>query len=233
MKNNIIIFGYGLGISRALAYRFGQEGYIVGLVARDKKKLEEQVLELRLANIDAHFFCSDLSQTENIPELIHQIKNQFGEIKNIHWNAFHDIEGDLLTINPFDLTKSLHLRVSSYIATVQACMDDLKNNKGCVLSTNGVFALDLNEVDLIAKEYAALSIAATSQYKTTNLLALSLKSSQIYVGQVIVNGFVEGTPGVESKLYTIAPKTVADQFWDLHQNKNQTTALCGRALQVA
>lgn len=37
MKNNIIIFGYGLGISRALAYRFGQEGYIVGLVARDKK----------------------------------------------------------------------------------------------------------------------------------------------------------------------------------------------------
>lgn len=56
MKNNIIIFGYGLGISRALAYRFGQEGYIVGLVARDKKKLEEQVLELRLANIDAHFF---------------------------------------------------------------------------------------------------------------------------------------------------------------------------------
>ena len=65
-------------------------------------------------------------QTENIPELIHQIKNQFGEIKNIHWNAFHDIEGDLLTLNPFDLTKSFHLRVSSYIATVQACMDDLK-----------------------------------------------------------------------------------------------------------
>lgn len=48
-----------------------------------------------------------------------------------------------------------------------------------------------------------------------------------------MNGFVEGTAGAESKLYTIAPKTVADQFWDLHQKKNQTTALCGRALQVA
>ncbi|MHA3056093.1 SDR family NAD(P)-dependent oxidoreductase [Acinetobacter sp. ANC 4633] len=233
MKNNIIIFGYGLGISRALAYRFGQEGYIVGLVARNKEKLEEQVLELQLANIDAHFFCSDLSKTEEIPKLIHEIKNQFGEIKNIHWNAFHDIEGDLLTINPSDLTKSFHLRVSSYIATVQACLNDLKNNQGSILSTNGVFALDLNEIDMIAQEYAALSIAVASQYKTTNLLAHSLKNLQVYIGQVIVNGFVEGTSGAENKLYTIAPEAVADQFWELHQQKDRTTVLCGRALKAA
>lgn len=233
MKNNIIIFGYGLGISRALAYRFGREGYAVGLVARNQEKLEEEVSQLRLANIDAHFFSCDLSQIEDLPKLIDQIKDQFGEIKNIHWNAFHDFAGNLLNINPLELSQSFHLRVSSYIATVQACLEDLKKNQGSILSTNGVFALDLHEVDGVAKEYSALAIAAAAQYKTTNLLARSLTDATVYVGQVIVNGFVDGTPGAENQLHTVTPEAVAEQFWELHHKKNQTTALCGRTIKVA
>ncbi|MGP2451967.1 SDR family NAD(P)-dependent oxidoreductase [Acinetobacter baumannii] len=233
MRNNIIIFGYGTGISRALAYRFGREGYSVGLVARNAEKLKQAILELNTHNIEAYAFSSDLSDIENIPELIKKIKNQFGEIKNIHWNAFHEIEGNLLEANPLDLTKSFHIRVSSYIATVQACLNDLKRNQESILSTNGIFALDLVGVDLVAKEYSSLAIAASAQYKTTNLLAHTLADSDVYVSQVIVNGFVDGTPGSEDKAYTVHPETIAEQFWSLQQHKKETSVLCGKTIKVA
>ena len=230
MNNNIIIFGYGSGISRALAYRFGKEGYAVGLVARNAAKLEQAVSELKQNNIEAYPFTCDLAELEKIPELILQIKAQVGEIKNIHWNAFHDVEGNLLETNPIELTKSFHIRVSSYIATVQACLSDLKRNQGSILSTNGVFSLDLVGVDLVAKEYAPLAVAAVAQYKTTNLLAHSLANSNVFVGQVIVNGFIDDAPHSGNKAYTLHPETVAEQFWDLQQHKQKTAVMCGQTI---
>ena len=126
MNNNIIIFGYGTGISKAVAHKFGKEGYKIGLVARNAQKLEKAILELKAQGIEAYAFACDLAVLEDIPNLIKRIKDQLGEIKNIHWNAFHDIEGNILETPPLELTKSFHIRVSSYIATVQACLGDLE-----------------------------------------------------------------------------------------------------------
>lgn len=233
MNNNIIIFGYGSGTSRAVAYQFGQRGYAIGLVARNAEKLKEAISELKSANIEAHAFVCDLSDITKIPELIAEIQNQFKVIKNIHWNAFHDIEGNLTDVAHADINTSFQVRVSSYIATIQACLDDLKLSHGSILSTNGIFALDLNEVHQISQEYALLAIAATAQYKTTNLFSHTLKNSNVYVGQVIVNGFIEGTSGSKGRAYTVHPEEIAVSFWELHQNKNTTTALCGAAINIA
>jgi len=233
MNNNIIIFGYGTGISKAVAHKFGKEGYKIGLVARNAEKLEKAILELKTQGIEAYAFTCDLAVLEDIPNLVKRIKDQFGEIKNIHWNAFHDIEGNILETNPLDLTQSFHIRVSSYIATVQACLRDLEKNNGSILSTNGIFAFDAVGIDLVAKEYSSLAIAAAAQYKTTNLLAHSLADSNVYVSQVIVNGFVDGTPGAQDKSYTVHPETIAEQFWSLHQHKQETVSLCGEAIQAA
>ncbi|AFI97272.1 SDR family NAD(P)-dependent oxidoreductase [Acinetobacter baumannii] len=233
MNNNIIIFGYGTGISKAVAHKFGKEGYKIGLVARNAQKLEKAILELKAQGIEAYAFACDLAVLEDIPNLIKRIKDQLGEIKNIHWNAFHDIEGNILETPPLELTKSFHIRVSSYIATVQACLGDLEKNHGSILSTNGIFAFDAVGIDLVAKEYSSLATTAAAQYKATNLLAHSLADSNVYVSQVIVNGFVDGRPEAKDKTYTVHPETVAEQFWYLHQHKQETVSLCGEAIQAA
>jgi hypothetical protein len=88
-------------------------------------------------------------------------------------------------------------------------------------------------IDLVAKEYTSLAITAAAQYKTTNLLAHSLADSNVYVSQVIVNGFVDGTSGAQDKTYTVHPETIAEQFWYLHQRKQETVSLCGEAIQAA
>lgn len=57
MNNNIIIFGYGTGISKAVAHKFGKEGYKIGLVARNAQKLEKAILELKAQGIGSLRFC--------------------------------------------------------------------------------------------------------------------------------------------------------------------------------
>lgn len=232
MNNNIIIFGYGSGTSRALACQFGQQGYTVGLVARNAQKLEEAVAELTSFNIEAYGFTCDLGDVSKIPELITKIRHQFGVINNIHWNAFHHIEGNLTEVEHIDISTSFNVRVASYIATIQACLEDLKSSQGSILSTNGVFALDFNEVHQISQQYALLAIAATAQYKTTQLLSHTLADSNVYVGQVIVNGFIEGTSGSRGRPNTVHPEDIAASFWNLHHHKNATTVVCGTALNI-
>ncbi|MFY0034612.1 short-chain dehydrogenase, partial [Acinetobacter baumannii] len=33
--------------------------------------------------------------------------------------------------------------------------------------------------------------------------------------------------------YAVHPETVAEQFWYLHQHKQETVSLCGEAIQAA
>lgn len=35
------------------------------------------------------------------------------------------------------------------------------------------------------------------------------------------------------KTYAVHPETVAEQFWYLHQHKQETVSLCGEAIQAA
>ena len=109
------------------------------------------------------------------------------------------------------------------------CSGDLEKNHGSILSTNGIFAFDAVGIDFVAKEYSSLATTAAAQYKTTNLLAHSLADSNVYVSQVIVNGFVDGTSGAQDKTYTVHPETIAEQFWYLHQHKQETVSFCGEA----
>ncbi len=64
--------------------------------------------------------------------------------------------------------------MSSYIATVQACLGDLEKNHGSILSTNGIFAFDAVGIDLVAKEYSSLATTAAAQYKPPTCLPIVL-----------------------------------------------------------
>jgi short-subunit dehydrogenase len=60
-NQTIAIFGAGNGLAASLATRFGREGYGVPLVARRAQPLEERVLELGRADIEATAFPGDLT----------------------------------------------------------------------------------------------------------------------------------------------------------------------------
>lgn len=233
MKNTILICGYGPGISQAVARRFGEAGYSVAIVARNETRLAEAARELSVAGIHAHPFAADLSDAGAVQRVVSEVRNALGPISVLHWNAFLDVKGSVLSVPREDLSKSFQVRVAGYLAAVQGCLKDLEAHKGTVLATSGIMALNEPHIDAFATDYAALAIGVAAQRKATSILAHTLAPRGIHVGEVIVNGFVEGTPGGEGKTMTVAPVDVAEQLWELHRSRDSHSAIVGGAVQLA
>lgn len=230
MKHTILICGYGPGISQAVARRFGKAGHPVAVVARDAQRLAAAVNQLTDEGIQAQGFPADLSDVAAVRQVAAKVRESLGPVGILHWNVFLDIEGDLLSIPPTDLSRSFDLRVACYIAAVQACLADLEAHRGSVLATNGIMALDKPEIDAFATGYAALAISVAAQHKATGILVHTLAPRGIHVGEVVVNGFVAGTPGANGKQNTVAPADVAECFWALHTERQAHSVICGTAV---
>ena len=134
----------------------------------------------------------------------------------LHWNAFMDVEGDLLHAQPAELLQSLNVRVVSYLATVQALLPDLAAQQGAVLATSGIMALQDAHIDDFAKDYGILAVSVAAQHKTNALLARSLARQGVRLCEVVVDGFVQGTPGAEKHANALDPADIAEQFWRLY-----------------
>ncbi|MCS3806546.1 NADP-dependent 3-hydroxy acid dehydrogenase YdfG [Chromobacterium alkanivorans] len=232
MKRVIVICGYGPGISHALAIRFGRAGHPVALLARSAQRLAAAEQELAREGIQARSFVADLSDVERVRHVVRDVRTALGPIGVLHWNAFLDAEGDLLSAPLAELGKSFDIRVLSYLAAVRACLADLEACGGTVLATSGIMALDEPWIDSFAFDYGALAISVAAQHKATGILAQALSPRGIHVGEVIVNGFVAGTPGGTGKSNTVAPVDIAERFWALHTTRQAHSMICGSVLPI-
>lgn len=223
MKKTIVVCGYGVGISRAVARKFSSEGFQLALVARDAKKLTEAAQSFHDAGVVARAFPCDLSDSNAIAPLLASIRAALGPISVLHWNAHSSLGGDLTTTELADLRKNLDLGVVSLVATVQQLLPDLRAAKdsAAVLITGGGFALYEPQIDKLAAKLGSMGLAVTkaAQHKLTGVLHQKLKDEGIYVGEVNVMGLVKGTSHDRGNA-TIEASTVADKFWEIYQARS-------------
>ncbi len=221
MAETIVICGHGVGISNALARRFGKEGYRVAIVARNAERLAAAAQELAKDNIDAKAFPGDLSDPEAVRKLIATIRASLGPIKVLHWNAYFSSAGDLKTASTADLQSVLNVTVHGLVAAVQAALPDLKDQAGAVLVTGGGFAFYDPAVDAAATQWGAagLAIGKAAQHKTVGLLSKALQPEGVYVGEVVVTGLVKGT-AFDSGNATLEASTIAEKFWELYRARD-------------
>ena len=69
MKNSVLIVGAGKGLSSSLAKIFYSNGYKIGLVARNIKKIRHLSSE-----INASLFQFDVSKSENVTRLFEEVE---------------------------------------------------------------------------------------------------------------------------------------------------------------
>lgn len=221
MADTIVVCGYGVGISDAVARRFGKEGYRVAAVARNAERLAGSVAALGKEGIEAKAFPSDLSDPDATRTLIAEIRSKLGPIKVLHWNAYSGGAGDLKTATTDELRSVLNVSVHGLIAATQAALPDLKAQNGAVLVTGGGFAFYDPSVDAAATQWGAagLAIGKAAQHKTVGLLSKALSSEGVYVGEVVVTGLVKGT-AFDSGNATLEASTIAEKFWELYRARD-------------
>ena len=227
MGKTILVVGYGSGISRAVAEKFGSSGYSVALVARTQEKLTAAVSELEAKGVKAAAVPADAGDPASMRAAIAKARAALGPIAAIHWNAYGGAEhGDLLTTDAAAARSVFDSAIVGLLATVQEALPDLEASKeGAVLITNGGFG-DINpQVDAYAtsSKNMGLALANAAKHKLAGLLAERLKGNGIYVGEVVVTDAVKGTPFDQGNA-TLEPATIANKFWELFRARTELRA---------
>jgi short-subunit dehydrogenase len=227
MGKTIIVAGYGPGISRAVAERFGAADFSVALVARNAERLNAAVAELRGRGVAAQAFIADLGDADAVRTVVGKIRDNVGPIGALHWNAYSGAAGNLLEATPADIHAALDVATVSLVTAVQASLADLRAAKGSVLVTNGGLGILDPQMDAAAAGGSmGLALANAVKMKLVATLAAKLKPEGIHVAEVVVCALVKGTAWDRGNA-TLDPALVAEKFWQLHTERRDVSVKIG------
>ena len=234
MAKTILVAGYGVGISAAVAEKFGAEGFQVALVGRTADKLAAGVKSLEAKGIKAAAFTADLGDPAAIRAMVEKVRAAFGPISVLEWTAFSpgSVAGDLLTAKPEEVRSLFDISNVGLLTTVQALLPDLKSEKGAILVTNGGAGFADPKVDAFVTQYGmmGLGVANAAKHKLVGLLAKKLEADGIYVTEIMIAGVIKGTSFDQGNAPAIAGATVAAKYWNLYTaRKELRTTLSAQA----
>lgn len=207
MNKNIIIVGFGPKLGFAMAKKFGENGFRVGLISRNEKTLKEKSSILKEQGIQVFYHSADAYNKNELELAISALKNKMGVIDVLFYNAASKKKKDLLSEETDDLVKDFQLNVANVFHLAKYLLDDLSQTKGAVLLTGGGFAYNPNH------EFGSLSLGKAGLRNLALQLNEVLKEDDIYVGTLTINGHIQE----ESKLYS--PAILANIFWEMYMNR--------------
>lgn len=221
----LVVFGYGPGISRSTAERFGREGYSVALVGRDRERLAAGVEQLTRKGVEARAFEADAAVPSSIRSVVDDIRRELGSPSVLLWTAFRNGGvSNVLEAPPEDIERVFDVGVAGLLTCVQAVLGDLKRRSGsaAVLVANGALGEATSQADLYSTvlDNDGVSLENAAKTKLVGILAERLRDAGIYVGEITIAGSVEGTatagPGA------IPPAAIADTFWSMATERTTT-----------
>lgn len=229
MKKVLVIFGFGPGISSAVARKFGTEGFSVALVSRNRERLDAGVAALASEGIEAAAFTADAADPAAVVRAIEEVRSKLGPITAIEWTAYGLKAGDVTTASAEELREIFDVPIVGLVTAVQAALPDLEQNEGsAVLVTNGGLGLFDPQADQVGVSWnvMGLSIANSAKHKLVRLLSHKLQPLGVYVGEVVVLSTVKGT-AFDTGSGTLEAARVADEFWKLYSAREQVSSIVG------
>jgi NADP-dependent 3-hydroxy acid dehydrogenase YdfG len=236
MSRTIAVFGAGPGFGRAIACRFGREGFRVALVARTQAKLDSLVAELASYGVDAAGFAADLADRERLPRVVEAITGRFGGIDVIEYAPagpeWIRRQTDIRAADPdsFEFGLDMLLRTpSALIGLVLPAM--LDRGDGAVLFGLAVAA------SMPVPQVGNVAVAAVAARAYLHNLNVSLAGTGVYAGLVQVAGMVGGSESAEYAARQwdparlpepLDPADLAEAAWDLYVKRDRFETTIGR-----
>jgi short-subunit dehydrogenase len=199
-----IIVGVGPGIGKALAQRFGREGFTIGLVARNAEKMAAIAAELGQAGISAKCQSADAGDPAKLRAALAALKDEIGTPSVLVYNAAAVTPLVPSALSHDQLLQDFRVGVAGALVAVQAVVPDMRDKaRGTILLTGGGFAFEpMANLASLGIEKAGLRNLAFS-------LAGELGPAGIHVATVTIGGMVK--PGT-----FFAPEKIAEEYWRLH-----------------
>ena len=122
----IAIVGAGQGLGKSIAQVFGEKGFSVALVARDKNKLEALAAELGAEGIEVAGFAGDITDTDSLSAAFAAIKERFGTVDVLEFSPAPK-NVDFTPMSPLDVTiDALAPEIDYYVMS----LSDIQSGSG-------------------------------------------------------------------------------------------------------
>jgi NADP-dependent 3-hydroxy acid dehydrogenase YdfG len=235
------IVGAGPGLGMSLARRFGHEGHQVGLVARNRERLEQHASALGDEGIRATAHVADILDRPSLASALDELERDHGSIDVL---AYGPTPSGAALVLPEDLDVDAAMHQLDYsllgaIAAVQAVLPGmLARGDGALLFTGGYSA----RFPVPSHSNAGLALAAQRNY--AYVLNRRLSDRGIYAGTVTVAGLIlRSTTGDEVlaappeqraalEPLLIDPDEIADAYWDMVTRRDRVEDVVGNPSAV-
>lgn len=206
-----LVVGAGPGIGLSVARRVAEEGFSVGLVARDPERLAKLAATLEEGGATVATERADASVPEDLQGAVARLQDKLGPADVVCFSPLPStaLIKPVLETSASDLSASLALNVGGAAALVGAVAPGMiERRRGTLLFTTGSGALRPS-ADRAA---SAVTTAAESMY--VGLLHEALAPYRVHVGHVAIVGAVG--PGLEHE-----PDSVAEALWSHHVERDR------------
>lgn len=164
MNKVVLVTGSSRGIGKAIVTDFAEKGYNVVINYRKEEneanKLKE-ILESKY-NIEALTIRADVSNENEVKNMVQQIVDKFGKIDVLVNNAgiAIDKEFENRTVEDWQITLNTNL-IAPFLVSKYVGNEMLKNKKGKIInisSTNGINAFFPTSIDYDASKAALINL---------------------------------------------------------------------------
>ena len=220
MSKTIVICGYGPGISKAVAEKFGAKGFAVALVARSADKLAAGVKALEAKGIKAAAVQANVGDPSAARDAIKKARAALGPVTVLQWTAYDGGAGDLTNADSAAIRGVLDVGITGLLAAVQEALPDLrKQENAAILVTNGGLGYFDPQVDDAAVAWNAmgLAVANSAKHKLVGTAVEEAGGRQDLRRRGHGAEHRQGDGVRQRRQATIDAATVADKFWELYR----------------
>jgi len=219
----LVVIGYGPGNGHAIAERFGREGWTIALVGRHAERLHDGVEQLAAVGVTARPFTGDAGDPVSLRATLTSIRGDLGPVTAVALTAYRNVVvDDVLAADPGTVAHVFDIGVTGLLTAVQTTLDDLRAaGSASVLVVNGALGLQDDTIDEYAVSFGGDGVALECSAKTklVGLLAARLRTEDIYVGEIVINGSVKGSPYAGPT--AIDPADIADRLWRMAEERTE------------
>jgi 3-oxoacyl-[acyl-carrier protein] reductase len=141
--HNVLVTGGSRGIGLAIARKMAGAGYnVIALARRESDELREAIRAVvERGRGGLHFRAFDLSDTDGIPALARDLRDEFGAIYGLVNNAGVGTEGLLATMHNSDIEALIRLNVlSPIILTKHVVRHMMADGAGRIINISSIIA---------------------------------------------------------------------------------------------
>ena len=140
-----IVTGGNRGVGRAIALGFAEAGAAVAIVARDEKKSEETLAELRARGASAIAVTANVAQRSDLEAMLATVTQELGPVDVLVNNAGIGFHADALTLDDSDWRRVLATNLDAvWMASQIVGRQMVARKAGSIINSGSISGLIVN-----------------------------------------------------------------------------------------